>query len=127
MDANQQNYIVIEQEPGISKITGQPYVKITLVGTHDELDYTTYIDTANHNQKNWFHITNNPQHGYILSNLKVKRHKDKRLINADSKPIIQAEDTSKDRILKAFQEVLQERQQRKINRFKDLFDDTEKD
>lgn len=120
--AKEQNYVVLTQEPGLSKITGQPYVKITLVGTDDELDYITYVDTANHNQSNWFHITNNPTHGFVLNNLRVKKSKDKRLIDADSKPVIAAEDVDKDKVLDAMKEVFNERRQKTVNRFKDLFE-----
>lgn len=122
VDPNNQNYVVLEQVKGISKVTGQPYVKITLVGVADRNDYVTYIDSSNHNQSNWFHITNNPTHGFVLNNLRVKKNKDKRLIDADSKPVILAEDTTKERIEAMLKQVWHEQDTRPVERFRELFE-----
>jgi len=121
MQSLNQNYVVLSQEPGTSGITGKPYVKITLVGTRDRDEYITYIDSSNHNHANWQHVTSNPEHGFILSNLNVKKHKDRLLIDADSKPVI-TEDISKERILEALQSVWAEQDAKSKDKFKDLFE-----
>jgi hypothetical protein len=117
-----QTYVVLTQEKGLSKITGQPYTKVTLVGTHDRDEYTTYIDTANHNHSNWHHILMNPEHGFVLKNLRVKLHKERLLVDADSKPIIAAEHTEQSYILDELKAVWAEQDHRQQNRFRDLFE-----
>jgi hypothetical protein len=117
-----QNYVVLDQQRGLSKITGHPYVKITFAGTRDRDEYTTYVDNNNHNYENWLHIINNPTHGFILSNLKVKRHKDRLLVDADSRPIIQAEDSDQSRVMDMLMEVWKEQDNKPVARFKELFE-----
>jgi hypothetical protein len=117
-----QNYIVLTQESGLSKITGQPYTKLTIVGTKDRREYVTYVDSANHNQKNWFHILNNPTSGFILKNLKTKVSRDRLLIDADSRPQIAAEHDSLDYLLQTLQEVWAEQDNRAKTNFRDLFE-----
>jgi len=117
-----QTFVLIEQVPGISKITGHPMTTITLVGTSDKQIYTTYIDSNNHNHSNWQHILNSPTNGFILSNLRTKVHKEKLLINADSKPVIAAECLDKKSILDALEANWKEQDARKANKFKDLFE-----
>jgi len=118
----EQTYVVLTQEKGLSKITGQPYTKIILVGTRDRDEYTTYIDTANHNHENWHHITHNPTHGFVLTKLRVKKHKDRLLVDADSKPIIAAEHELQSYILDHLREVWAEQDAKKANKFRDLFE-----
>lgn len=120
--AIEQTYVVLKQERGLSKVTGHPYVKITLVGTRDRDEYVTYIDHANHNHKNWFHITNNPEHGFVLQNLRIKQHKDRMLVDADSKPIIAAEDPTPDRIFDTLRDVWREQDERGKNNYRNLFE-----
>ena len=117
-----QNYIVLTQEPGLSQVTGRPYVKLTIVGTKDRREYVTYVDSANHNQKNWFHIINNPQNGFILKNLRTKVSKDKLLIDADSKPQIAAEHDSLEYLLQTLQEVWAEQDNKAQTNFRELFE-----
>lgn len=117
-----QNYVVLEQKAGLSKVTGHAMVTITLVGTKDRKEYITYIDSTNYNRDNWHHVVNNPDHGFVLDNLKVKMHKERLLIDADSKVIIAAEDLDKSRILDALTEVWAEQDAKANNKFKDLFE-----
>lgn len=117
-----QTYVVLEQTSGLSKITGRPMTTITMVGTRDRKEYKTYIDTNNHNHDNWLHITNNPTNGFILTGLSTKEHKGKLLVNADSKPVIAAECLDKESILASLQETWKEQDNRRVTRFKDLFE-----
>jgi hypothetical protein len=87
-----QPYIVIAQCTSISQVSGQPVTSITFIGVRDRKEYVTYVDISLHNCQHWSHIVNNPQHGFVLRNLKVtdKTTKSKKtIINADSKPIIE--------------------------------------
>lgn len=118
----QQNYVVIEQHAGLSKVTGKPMVTLTLVGTKDRREYTTYVDSTNYNRENWLHVINNPDHGFVLNNLRVKMHKERLLIDADSKVVIAAEDLDKSKILDALTEVWAEQDAKANNKFKDLFE-----
>jgi hypothetical protein len=122
LQSQTQNYVVLTQEKGLSKITGHPYVKIILVGTKDRREYVTYVDSANYNQKNWFHILNNPQNGFILKNLRTKVSKDKLFIDADSQPQIAGEHDSLDHLLSILMEVWDEQDNRDKTNFKDLFE-----
>lgn len=117
-----QTFVVLSQEAGTSQVTGKPYTKIVLIGTKDRNEYVTYVDEANHNHNNWNHITANPQHGFVLRNLKTKIHKEKLLVNADSKPIIAAEDETQERILETLYDVWKEQDEREKNQFKELFE-----
>jgi hypothetical protein len=117
-----QNFVVIEQTQGVSNRTGYPYTTITLVGVKDRCLYKTYIDTHNHNHKQWQHIVSNPDHGFILNNLRIKRHKDTELIDADSKPVIAAEETVKDNILSMLKEVWLEQDTRVTSNYRNLFE-----
>jgi hypothetical protein len=116
-----QLYIVVKQERGTSRHMGTPLVKITFVGITDRKEYVTYVDLPNHNVKNWQHIIDNPDRGFVLRNLKVKQHRDRLLINADSKPLIEVEEESLDPIMTV---VLShwDRQDQGPNRFGDLFE-----
>ena len=117
-----QNYVILEQTESLSKITGRPCVKIVLVGAGDRKQYTTYIDSNNHNHKQWQHITGNPTHGFVLRNLRVKVHKDKLLVDADSRPIIAAEDETPDRILDTLKDVWLEQDSKKQDLHRRLFE-----
>lgn len=119
---DKQKYVILTQEDTISKITGRACVKIILVGVTDRKEYTTYIDSTNHNVKNWYHITNNPTHGFILKGLRTKTHKGKDLIDADSKPIICAEDESQSKVLDILKEVWREQDRKDTTVFRTLFE-----
>jgi hypothetical protein len=92
------------------------------VGAKDRKEYITYIDKPNRNYKHWQHIVANPEHGFVLRNLIVKRHKDRLLIDADSQPIIECEDDNSERILSILQDVWSEQDRTaESDRFSDLF------
>jgi hypothetical protein len=120
--STKQPYLVINQEPRFSKVYGTPMTKITLLGIKDRKEYVTYIDTPNRNHANWHHITNNPDHGFILRGLRIKTFKGKTLIDADSQPIVEWEDDNQEEMLKQIQELWEE-EDRKNNtdKFSDLF------
>ena len=117
-----QPYIVLKQEQSTSKRYGTPMTKITLLGVKDRKEYITYIDAPNRNHKNWDHIVRNPEHGFILGNLKTKTHKDKDLIDADSRPLIQREDYDDVEIMKELAEIWAEEDlRRNTDKFSELF------
>lgn len=100
-----QPYLIIKQEAATSKKYGTPMTKITLLGIKDRKEYITYVDTPHRNYKNWEHIIRNPEHGFIVRNIKTKMHKDKELVDADSKVIIEWEDVNNDEMLKQIGEI----------------------
>lgn len=113
-------WAVLKQEKRPSKYGGM-VVKITLVGVLDRKEYTTYVDPLNLNVKNWHHIINNPEHGFILTDLKVKRGKED-LINADSNPVIDGQYPNINEMLDLLQQVWDKQdKQNNPNRFSDLF------
>ena len=121
-----QPYIVIEQREGFSRITGHPLTTIIFVGCKDRKEYVTYIDQANRNTEHWSHILRNPQHGFAISNVKLKSKVTRQgqgIINADSEFRIESEYESLDEMLAEIQEIWQE-QDRKgdSDRFRDLFE-----
>lgn len=118
-----QPFVVLKQEWGRSKHLGTEYVKITVMGIKDRKEYVTYVDTPNHNFKNWQHIINNPKHGFVIRNLRTKQHKGKTLIDADSKPIIDWEDSDDTEIMRQIAEVWAEEDLKAdSDRFRDLFE-----
>jgi hypothetical protein len=124
------NYAVIDQQNGLSQVTGRPYTKITLVDIDTRQQYPTYADTANHNCKNWQQIISHPQRGYILTGLTVVTRKGKTVIDADCDPVIVSEfDDCHEldlAIKKMWREVDSERTQQSSqgckNKFNDLFE-----
>ena len=98
-------------------------VTITFKGLKDRNIYTTYVDEPNHNYKNWTHVINNPQHGFVLRNLNTKANKGKLLIDADSKPIIDVESDDPDSMFKQINEFWdQEDRKNNSDRYSDLFE-----
>lgn len=95
-----QHYAIVKQETKYSKYGGV-ITTVTLVGLDDRKEYTTYIDPSNFNAKNWSHIVRHPEHGFILTGLRVKKNTDKAIINADSDPVIAWEHTNIDDVLDA--------------------------
>jgi uncharacterized protein YbbC (DUF1343 family) len=78
------HYAIIQQKEKFSKYGGS-VTEITLVGLSDRKEYVTWVDPTNFNSKNWAYIVNRPTHGFILTNLKQKRHSSRTdIINADS-------------------------------------------
>lgn len=117
-----QPYIILKQEQRVSKRYGTPMTKITLLGVKDRKEYVTYIDAPNRNHKNWDHIVRNPEHGFVLRNLRTKTHKDQTLIDADSHPIIDWEDVNDQEILRQLAEIWAEEDLRNnTDKFRDLF------
>jgi hypothetical protein len=117
-----QNYIIVKQETISSKYGGQ-VVKITLVGTRDRFEYTTYVDPKNRNATNWWHIINHPTRGYIVSGVKTKQNKEGRLlINADSDPLIKAEVEDSTDLFKELLAVWREQDEATPNQFRNLFE-----
>lgn len=117
-----QPYLVLKQEASTSKKYGTPMTKITLMGIKDRKEYMTYIDAPNRNYKNWQHIINNPDHGFVLRNIKTKQHKDKELVDADSAVIIEWEDVNDQEMLRQIAEVWAEEDLRNgSDKFRDLF------
>jgi hypothetical protein len=118
-----QPYVVLKQAKGVSKHLGTEYVKITFLGVKDRKEYVTYVDTPNHNYGNWQHIINNPNHGFVVRNLKLKTHKGKTLINADSQPIIEWQDHNDQEIMRQVAEIWAEEDlKHDSDRFRDLFE-----
>ena len=117
-----QPYIVLKQEASTSKKYGTPMTKITLLGVKDRKEYITYVDTPHHNYKNWEHIINNPDHGFVLRNIKTKWHKDKELVDADSRPIIEWEDVNDQEIMRQVSQIWAEEDIKNgSDKFSDLF------
>ncbi len=120
--AIKQPYLVLKQQASTSKKYGTPMTKITLLGIKDRREYVTYVDTPHHNYRNWQHIIQNPSHGFIVSNIKTKAHKDKILVDADSRPIIDWEDTSDEEMMRQISELWAEEDSRRgTDKFRDLF------
>lgn len=118
-----QPYVVLKQEARTSKKYGTPMTKITFMGIKDRREYVTYIDAPHRNYKNWQHIINNPQHGFVLRNLKTKLHKGQELIDADSTPIIDWEDDNDTEIMRQIAEYWAEEDRRNgTDKFRDLFE-----
>ena len=116
-----QPYIVATQKTGLSKYGGT-LITITLIGINDRQEYKTYIDPRNHNFVNWQHITQNPQNGFVIRSLKVK-NKEKNLISADSKPIIEWEHDDPEVIIAQLEEIWREQDlQKTATTFRDLFE-----
>jgi hypothetical protein len=121
--AIKQPYVVLKQDWGRSKHLGTEYVKITVMGIKDRKEYVTYVDTPNHNYKNWEHIIRNPNHGFVISNIKTKQHKGKELVDADSKPMIDWEDNDDTEILRQIAEIWAEEDLKNdSDKFRDLFE-----
>jgi len=113
-------YAVLAQEKRPSKYGGM-IVKITMVGVLDRKEYHTYVDPLNLNVRNWHHIINNPNDGFILTDLKLKRGSED-LINADSEPIIDGQYPQIGEMLDQLQAIWAEQDRRNNpHRFSDLF------
>jgi len=118
-----QPYVVLKQEARTSKKYGTPMTKITFMGIKDRREYVTYIDAPHRNYKNWQHIINNPNHGFVLRNLKIKLHKGQELIDADSTPIIDWEDNTDTEIMRQIAEYWAEEDRKNgTDKFRDLFE-----
>jgi hypothetical protein len=118
-----QPYVIIKQESRFSKITGAPMTKITFLGIKDRQEYVTYIDSPNRNHDNWQHITNNPEHGFVVRSLRTKKAKGKTLIDADSKPVIEWEDDDDTEIMRQLSEVWAEEDRKNdSDKFRDFFE-----
>jgi hypothetical protein len=115
-------YAVLSQKEKQSKYGGT-IIEITMVDIVERTEWITYIDYRNHNHSHWQHITNNPNHGFVLKNLKRKRHKDKNLINADSKPVINEEFEDPNEMFDLIKQLWDKEDRKKNpNRFWEMFE-----
>ena len=62
--------------------------RIDFTGLEDRKNYYTFVDPTNRNYPNWQHIIENPESGFLISNLTLKTCAPD-LISADSKPVIE--------------------------------------
>lgn len=116
-----QPYFVVSQEHKSSKF-GTEMVQVTLLGIKDRQQYTTYIDKPNRNYKNWQHVIDNPDDGFILDNLLLKTHKDKVLVNADSKVVIAWQCEEKNTVIDQINDLWNEQDRKdQAGTFRDLF------
>lgn len=116
-----QPYLVLSQRTFRSHNHGQPVTELVLIGCKDRCQYKTYIDVQNKNYKHWQHVILNPNSGFALSGLTIK-DKEKYLINADSQPNIDIQDT-KESLFADLHEIWQEEDRKKnSDKFKDLFE-----
>jgi hypothetical protein len=121
--STKQPYLVINQEARTSMKYGTPMTKIYFLGIKDRKEYWTYVDLPHRNYKNWSHIINNPDHGFVLRNLQTKMHKNEELIDADSKPIIDVEMESLEEVMEIIAEFWEkEDRKRNTDKFRDLFE-----
>lgn len=106
-----QPYLVVKQEKNHSRNTGRPYTKITLQGIKDRQLYETYVEVGMRNYKNWQHIVENTDYLFVLNNVQVK---EKGLVDADSKPVIEhsASPENAEDILQPIEEFWREEDQR---------------
>ena len=118
-----QPYFVVSQEHRISKF-GTEMVQITLLGIKDREKYTTYVDKPNRNYKNWQHVIDNPDDAFVLDGLKTKRHRDKVLIDADSKVVIAWQCENPQTVIDQIQEIWEEEDRRAdAGTFRDLYNE----
>lgn len=89
------HWAIVKQELRESKIN-EHMVEITFVRFRDLQIAHTYVDFANKNVDNWWSIIRNPEHSFVVSNLRFvkgkahNRYPNEPLIDADSKPEGQA-------------------------------------
>jgi hypothetical protein len=115
-------YAVLEQKEIKSKHGGW-VTEITFVDILDREELTTFVDPGNRNYKNWQHIINNPNHGFVLKNLKRKGQPEDKLINADSKPVINEEFEDIAEMISLIQELWRRQDRRNNpNRFWEMFE-----
>ena len=114
-----QNYVIYEQHTKISKYGGT-VITVNVIGVQDRKEYITYIDPTNYNAQNWTDITSNPQGGFLVSGLKVKKDN---ILNADSKFTVLAATHTRDALLSELHEVWKTQDEKKTaNTFRDLFE-----
>ena len=115
----QQHFVILEQNTRPSRYGGL-ITEIIMVGVKDRQEYKTYVDPLNINARNWQHITDHPAHGFIIRGLKYK-DQEKRILNADSDPIIEWEHESLDVVSQELLAHWQEQDSRN-NKFNNLFE-----
>ena len=62
--------------------------RIDFTGLEDRKNYYTFVDPTNRNYLNWQHIIENPESGFLISNLTLKTGQAD-LVSADSRPVIE--------------------------------------
>lgn len=101
----EQPYLVAAINNRPSKHGGDIWV-VELIGLEDRRVYQTYIDANNRNYRHWARVIENPDRGYILSNLKHKVSAQGRtLVSADSQVIIEREANDPDQLAEAVQQI----------------------
>ena len=93
---NFEQYAIIKQEQFHSKYGGIA-TEIILVNIKTRQEFKTYIDDRNFNSVNWQHILRHPERGYVITGVKIK-DATKKIINADSDPIISFESETQDTV-----------------------------
>lgn len=99
-------YVVLEVRPMMSR-QGHKIYELDLVNTQTRMLYKTYADPHLRNFPNWSRIVINPNHGYILTNIKI-RDEIKQLADADVKPRILSTTDSKEQLLEELYEYWRE-------------------
>ena len=115
-----QNYVKFKQAQ-ITSSSGERIWSITLIGCSDRQLYTTYVDPKNRNYANWSHIIHRPQHGFVLSHIKIKDTA-KSIVDADSKPTIAWEATDSDTVFDEMYSVWKEQDSEPKNNFREIFE-----
>jgi hypothetical protein len=115
-----QPYVITRQKTGLSK-HGGTVITISMIGASDRLEYKTYIDPQFFNYANWQHITANPNYGYVVRGLVIE-NRAKRIISADSKPILEETYINPEIILAELEALWKEIDNKPPTMFKELFD-----
>lgn len=82
-----ETFVRTKQDRFTSKF-GNRIWRIDFTGLEDRKNYYTFVDPTMRNYVNWQHIIENPDSGFLISNLTLKVCAPD-LISADSKPVIE--------------------------------------
>jgi hypothetical protein len=87
-------YAIINQEYGISKVTGAEMITITALDVETREECLSYVDSSMENFVHWAEIITQPEKGFVVTGLKKKRNYGRykhEILNADCQPIVVAE------------------------------------
>jgi hypothetical protein len=87
-------YAIINQEYGISKVTGAEMITITALDVETREECLSYVDSSMENFVHWAEIITQPEKGFVVTGLKKKRNYGRykhEILNADCQPVIVAE------------------------------------
>lgn len=115
-----QPYVITEQLTKVSR-HGGTVITITLIGALDRLTYKTYINPTFFNAAQWQAITTYPEYGYVVRGLTIE-DKAKRIISADSKPVVEETYINPQIILAELEALWKEIDNKPPTMFKELFD-----